>query len=120
MTTNDTDALTEHVARAIAARVHVRGEDAWQEYKVYAAAVLPVLQDTAERLAKMITPAVAVEVRKAKAEALRELSAHISEVVDSAKPWQVFTEHVLHEAGACDYLDRAATEYETGDTDEHR
>ena len=58
---------------------------------------------------------LAAEVQAAKSEALRELSAHISEVVDNAKPWQVFTEHVLHEAGACDYLDRAATEYETGD-----
>lgn len=117
MTTNDTDALTERIARALYENAEYYGpaptQPPWDwrddeergEWIEVAAAVLPI---------------VAVEVRKAKAEALRELSAHISEVVDNAKPWQVFTEHVLHEAGACDYLDRAATEYETGDSDERR
>ncbi|WME22122.1 hypothetical protein [Brachybacterium sp. GU-2] len=113
MTTTDTDALTEHVARAIAARVHIRGEDAWQEYKVYAAAVLPVLQDTAERLAKMVTPAVAAEVRKAKAEALREAADSVHD--NASSPYCL----PCHRDDA-ELLHTIATEYETGDSDEHR
>lgn len=58
MTTDD-KTLTEQIARAIAARVHARGEDAWRDYRAYATAVLPVLRDLAESLA-----ALAPEIRK--------------------------------------------------------
>ncbi|MGP9682044.1 hypothetical protein [Brachybacterium sp. AOP3-A1-3] len=65
MTTDE--ALVEQIARAIAARVHVRGEGAWRDYRAYATATLPILRGLAESLA-----ALAPDVLKAQADAWGE------------------------------------------------
>lgn len=105
MTTTDTDALTECIAAALTE--HWRAK--------HTATGTPCSGCTAA-----VLPSVAEEVRKAKAEALREAADHIEDVVANARPEQAFTEHVLMEHGGPGYLRELAAEYETGDSDEHR
>ena len=84
MTTTDTDALAERIARALRQAT----DDGADRTEDYAAAVLPI---------------VAEEVRKAKAEALRE----------AADAWHA--EHKGTRPGPYKWMWNRATEYETGD-----
>ena len=121
MTATDTDALTERIARALVVAMECEGtmievpegdeiwcmthddgieNGEWCRYVAHAAAA--------------VLPIVAVEVRKAKAEALREAKGRVY-----ASSWWA--------DGSDNYADRVrgflstlATEYETGDSDEHR
>lgn len=110
MTTTDIDALQSRIARVLAIQdgfgpEHPDHEVVTGEWFSVADAVLPIVE---------------AEVRAAKAEALREAADHIEEVVINARPARAFTEHVLMEHGGPGYLRELATDYETGDGDEHR
>ena len=99
MTTTDTDALAERIARALRQAT----DDGADRTEDYAAAVLPT---------------VAEEVRKAKAEALREAAANV-DVGSLADAWTrgVVTRLSVTNAVAevLMSLRHRATEYETGD-----
>lgn len=100
MSTTDTDALKERMARALAKQDGYDPDNFCDEWIMYgmresAAAVLPI---------------VAEEVRKAKAEALRE-AADILECHPLDEPDAAHTPNWLY---------GRAVEYETGDSDEHR
>ena len=92
MTTTDTDTLTERIARAMA------GADGYDPDDPCDAWAVDACRDGAQAAERI----VAEEVRKAKAEALRE-----------AAPLM----HDFHDAA---WLETQATEYETGDSDDHR
>ena len=110
MTTTDTDALTERIARAICEHDDAGGDN-WDEdrdwYMDQAAAVLPI---------------VAVEVRKAKAEALREAARVMGEWACESLVviGDELDESTWVEMTAGEWLEHRAAEYETGDSDEHR
>ena len=108
--TADTTALQERIARVLheVDPISGHGHD-WRklsdaERKFYtrkAAAVLPI---------------IAAEVQAAKAEALREMQEHHEREADKA---QTITARGIHLTIA-DGARKRATEYETGDSDEHR
>lgn len=102
MTTTDTDALRDRIAIALA----VRGQD-------FAYQVGPI---EARALTAAVLPIVAEEVRKAKAEALREMQEHHEREADKAQTITARGIHLAIADGAC----KRATEYETGDSDERR
>ena len=105
MTTTDTDALTERVARVIhdMRAVDKYPGDGHHPFNI-AAAVLPI---------------VAEEVRKAKAEAWREYAAALEAVPDYA-PTEYDRGRVDQRYATVEELHVHATEYEAGDSDEHR
>lgn len=96
MTTTDTDALKEIIAAALWNRALDNGERIIPDCHVLAAAVLPIVAD---------------EVRKAKAEALREAATEIEGM--GVEPWNALTP-------ATRALRFRATEYETGDSNDHQ
>ena len=117
MATTDTDALEERIARELfyTESPEERHRDGWLSaysedrylYRDLAAAVLPI---------------VAEEVRKAKAEALRETVRDMGEwagefilVTGDETDEDAWTSQAVGE-----WLEHRATEYETGDSDEHR
>ena len=87
MTTTDTDALQERIARAAAA-----SEGFGPDHPDHEFVVGEYLSD-----AQFLAPFIAAEVQAAKAEALREIAPH------------------LNDSGDESFLLAAATEYETGD-----
>ncbi|WP_341856404.1 hypothetical protein [Brachybacterium sp. GPGPB12] len=111
MTTTDTDALTERLTEAVRETLlddHGAGSDlayvSWdgeQWLAVEGGIDLP-------HLIAAVLPIVAVEVRKAKAEALRDAAEDVTEI-DGRR-----------DDSAANWLRARATEYEAGGSDEHR
>lgn len=103
MTTADTDALNRRIAEAL---------DPYSEiiavHEGYGAEV--VVHGHQSAVIAAVLPIVAAEVRKAKAEALRE----------AADFWQDTADHNTPADIEPDWLRARAAEYETGDSDEHR
>lgn len=97
----DTDALTERIARAMA------GADGYDPDDPCDAWAVDACRDGA-RVAERI---VAEEVRKAKAEALREMQEHHEREADKAQTIAARGIHLTIADGAR----TRATEYETGD-----
>ena len=121
MTTTDTDALTERIGRIL-------NDEGWTFEGVHEPGEYDECEDcrlAVDPIAVRVAREVAVEVRKAKAEALREAGRDLErewpnrlgidlppEDYDHAGDHAIDTAH--------EYLKRRATEYEAGDTDEHR
>ena len=110
--TTDTTALQERIAEELYYDQHPEGRhrsewptavypDDIYEYRDLAAAVLPV---------------IAAEVQAAKAEALREMQEHHEREADKAQTIAARGIHLTIADGARN----RATEYETGDSDDHR
>lgn len=107
MTNADTTALIERIARAIHLDDLAAGEaEPWgaDEY----------LMAWYRRNATAVLPIVAVEVRKAKAEALREAADGLLENIDWSDGRSSYGDNDGYEASARELRARAA-EYETGD-----
>ena len=117
MTTTDTDTLTERIARAyyenrVAAIESDQERQSWPAWEDHEKADADEWRDAAAAA----LPIVAEEVRKAKAEALREMQEHHEREADKA---QTIAARGIHLTIAGSAHMRAA-EYETGGTDEHR
>lgn len=114
MTTTDTDALTERIARVI------YGEDPKWGYTqagdchgvAWETLPEPIQRDMLE-MAAAVLPIVAEEVRKAKAEALREAARYFAGGLHCAD-MRATPEETVRD------LNRRAAEYETGDSDDHQ
>ena len=116
MTTTDTDALQERIARALYENAEYYGpaptQPPWDwrddeergEWMEIAAAVLPI---------------IAAEVKAAKAEAWRAYAAALEAVPDYA-PTEYDKGRVDQRHATIEELYVHATEYETGDSDDHR
>ena len=102
----DTDALIERIARAAAT-----SEGFGPDQPDHEVVVGEYLSD-----AQFLAPFIAEEVRKAKAEALREMQEHHEREADKA---QTIAARGIHLTIADGARTRAA-EYETGDSDDHR
>lgn len=107
MTTTDTDELTERIAAALTEHWRAKHAATGTPCSGCTAAVLPI---------------VAVEVRKAKAEALREAVRDMGDWADESLvvTGDEHDESTWLEWTAGEWLERRATEYEAGDSDEHR
>lgn len=112
MTTADTDALTERIARAyyenrVAAIESEQERQSWPAWEDHEKADADEWRDAAASA----LPIIAEEVRRAKAEALREMQEHHEREADKA---QTITARGIHLTIA-DGARSRATEYETGD-----
>ena len=119
--TKYTAALQERIAEELYYQQHPEG----RHRSEWPAAVYPDTAHEYRDLAAAVLPIVEAEVRAAKAEALREAGRDLErewpnrlgiglppEDYDHAGDHAIDTAH--------EYLKRRATEYETGDSDEHR
>lgn len=114
MTTTDTDALTERIARVLDPWVWTDEDDDPNTFRRLARRNNRLAERPASLArAAAVLPIVAAEVRKAKAEALREAADSVHD--NAASPYCL----PCHRDDA-DLLHTIAAEYETGDSDEHR
>ena len=106
MTTDDTDALTEKIEEAL-----------WGLWKVYDApdgGTETFVHAPVHEVVAAVLSGVTEEVRKAKAEALREAAERAQHELGWENGGHTSAYSVRH------WLDRRAAEHETGDTDGHR
>lgn len=124
MTTTDTDALKERIARAfyenrVAAIESDQERRSWPAWEDHEKADADEWRDAADA----VLPIVAAEVRKAKAEALREAAENVDvgSLVDSWTHGAVTGLSVTNAvAEVLMSLRNRATEYETGGSDDRR
>lgn len=125
MTTTDTDALKKRLARALYViwwTDHMQDPSASYDHPLNEDA-----REACESAADALLPVVAEEARKAKAEALREAAENVHTGTDLNPTmhdgqdyfwWAGYLQR--HDQMWRHRLNERATEYETGDTDEHR
>lgn len=114
MTTTDTDALKKRFARTLYVSWwtdHMQDPSAPYDHPLNEDA-----REACESAAEALLPTVAEEVRKAKAEALREMQEHHEREADKAQTIAARGIHLTIADGAR----KRATKYETGDSDGHR
>ena len=123
MTTTDTDALTERIARALDPLIWT-DEDGDPDATRRLARRHNRMTERSASLARAaaVLPEVAEEVRKAKSDALREAARDMGEWADEALvvTGDEHDESTWLEWTVGEWLEHRATEHETGDSDDHR